>query len=690
MEADFSGYATKAGLKCSDGRTIMPGAFAHQDKMQVPLVWQHGHTDPENVLGHAILEHREDGVYAYGFFNESAKAKHVAGLLEHKDITQMSIWANDLIERAKRVMHGAIREVSLVLSAANPGALIDSVTIRHSDGDLEEIEDEAIIYTGLDLDKINISHAENPDQKSEDVKSEDGTSNADTSEPGQDATISNTKDGGEESIKDIYDTMNEKQKEVLHYMLGEALSVSEQEVKPEVKPEDVIEIKAGASVKEEDAKQDNTTIDQKGQAMTHNVFEKGAEGSSPKHTLTHSEIEGIVSDATKMGSMKDAVEAYAIQHGITDIDLMFPEAQTLTSAPEMDKRRTEWVAKVLSGARKSPFTRIKTISADLTIEEARARGYVTGAMKKDEYFGVKSRVTTPTTIYKKQKLDRDDMLDITDFDVVAWLKSEMRLMLDEELARAILFGDGRDVAHEDKINELNIRPIATDHSLYATTVSVNLDDAGSSIQEVIDAIVQNRKYFKGTGLPTMFTTETHISSILLLKDTVGRRIYKNLDELAGELRVQEIVPVEAMEGVDDIVAILVNMNDYNVGADAGGQISMFDDFDIDYNQHKYLIETRVSGALAKLKSALVIRKIAAGLTAATPGTPSFDGSDVTIVNQTGVIYKNAATGNVINAAGSPYEVQAGGSFVVEAEADTGYYFPTTVGTNWTFLNTASA
>jgi len=311
-------------------------------------------------------------------------------------------------------------------------------------------------------------------------------------------------------------------------------------------------------------------------------------------------------------------------------------------------------------------------------------------MKKDEYFGVKSRVTTPTTIYKKQKLDRDDMLDITDFDVVAWLKSEMRLMLDEELARAILFGDGRDVAHEDKINELNIRPIATDHSLYATTVSVNLDDAGSSIQEVIDAIVQNRKYFKGTGLPTMFTTETHISSILLLKDTVGRRIYKNLDELAGELRVQEIVPVEAMEGVDDIVAILVNMNDYNVGADAGGQISMFDDFDIDYNQHKYLIETRVSGALAKLKSALVIRKIAAGLTAATPGTPSFDGSDVTIVNQTGVIYKNAATGNVINAAGSPYEVQAGGSFVVEAEADTGYYFPTTVGTNWTFLNTASA
>jgi HK97 family phage prohead protease len=399
MEADFSGYATKAGLKCTDGRTIMPGAFKHQDQMRVPLVWQHGHSDPENVLGHAILENREDGVYTYGFFNNSPKAQHTKGLLEHGDINMMSIWANELVERSGRVLHGAIREVSLVLSGANPGALIENVTIRHADGDTDILDDEAIIFTGLELE---LQHATATDTTTTDTTTTDTTST----------------DGGDngETLQDVVDSMDDKQKEVLYYMVGEALA------------------SAGG-----DLQQDNisdTNDDQEGNGMTRNVFEKDEKDAGP--VLSHADVQEIVADATKTGSLKEAVENYALAHGINDIDTLFPEATQLTAAPEFFARRMEWVNVVLSGARKTPFARIKTATADLTFEDARAKGYIKGNLKKEEFFGTSRRVTTPQTIYKKQKLDRDDIIDITDFDVVAWMKGEMRIMLDEELGRAVL------------------------------------------------------------------------------------------------------------------------------------------------------------------------------------------------------------------------------------------------------------
>jgi hypothetical protein len=669
MEADFSGYATKAGLKCADGRTITPDAFKHQDKIQVPLVWQHGHSDPENVLGHAILEARRDGVYAYGFFNNTPKAQHMKEAVDHKDIRMMSIWANDLLERGGRVLHGAIREVSLVLNGANPGALIETVTIRHSDGDYE-LDDEAIIFTGLELELMHFDDSLDEDDVDED-DSYEVDSNEDYNEENETeqedelghADMGDNDIDDDKTIADVYDSMSDEQKDVLHYMVGEALSNAE--------PSDEL-------------KQDYMM---KGYEMgRNNVFENHAEDQTA--VLSHDDMKAIVEDASKRGSLRDAIGDYALSHGITDIELLFPEAQALANTPEWFGRRTEWVDKILKGTRKSPFSRIKTISADITEAEARAKGYIKGNLKKEEFFSVAKRVTTPTTIYKKQKLDRDDMIDITDFDVVAWLKGEMRLMLDEELARAVLIGDGRDISSDDKINEQCIRPIAKDHELFTTVINVNIDDANSSVQEVIDAIVTNRKHFRGTGMPTMYTTETYIAKFNLLKDTLGRRIYRDLVELASELRVAEIVPVEVMEEEPNLVAVLVNPADYVIGADKGGEVGMFDDFDIDYNQYKYLIETRVSGALTKLKSAIVVKKVASASILVTPAAPAFDGSAVTITNQTGVVYKNLATDAVMNAAGSPYAVSAGDTLGVYAIPASGYHFATSEDDTWTFTNEA--
>ena len=568
MEADFSGYATKAGLKCSDGRTIMPGAFKHQDQTRVPLVWQHGHTDPENVLGHANLENRDDGVYAYGFFNSSGKALHARGLIEHGDINMLSIWANELVERSGRVLHGAIREVSLVLAGANPGAMIENVTIRHSDGDEVQLDDEVIIYTGLELD-FDLVHA--------------------------DDNVSDGSTDGEETIQDIYDSMNEKQQQVLHYMIGQAL-------------ED-----AGAGDAEHSNLDGNGT-DQEGSQMTRNVFEKGETGDTSP-TLSHADVKGIVADATKTGSLKAAVENYALSHGINQIDTLFPEAKALTTAPEFYTRRQEWVNSVLSGARKSPFSRVKTHWADLTYDDARAKGYITGEEKQEEFYGTARRETGPQTIYKKQKLDRDDILDITDFDVVAWMKGEMRLMLDEELARAILLGDGRTVPDPDKILEDRIRPIAKDDPLFA--IQVLVDFAAGDISDFVDAVIQWRAQYRGTGTPTLYTSEALVAKVMMLKDTLGRRIYTSLEQFAAEIRVDKVVPVDVFDpAAGQPQAIIVNMNDYVIGADQGGQVSLFDDFDIDYNQFKYLIEIRVSGALVKLKSALVFKQ---GTFVAPPG-----------------------------------------------------------------------
>ncbi len=408
MEADFSGWATKAGVKCSDGRTIMPGAFRHQDKQQVPLVWQHGHSDPENVLGHAILEDRTDGVYAFAFFNNSPKAAHTKELLDHKDVKSLSIWANELVERSSRVIHGTIREVSIVLSGANPGALIENVTIRHSDGGEDVLDDEAIIYTGLELE-----HAATTTDKKDDSST----------------------DNPDETIEDVYKTLDPKQQNLVHYLVQQALETDDS------KKDD-----KGSSAEHGNTGDNN----QEGTKMA-NVFEQGKDKKDAGPVLSHADVAGIVADATKNGSMKQAVESYALAHGITDIETLFPEAKALTASPEFFGRRTEWVNGVLSGARKTPFSRIKTHWADLNFDDARAKGYIKGTMKKEEFFGTASRVTTPATIHKKQKLDRDDIIDITDFDVVTWMKGEMRLMLDEEIARAILVGDGRAIDDEDKI-----------------------------------------------------------------------------------------------------------------------------------------------------------------------------------------------------------------------------------------------
>lgn len=682
MEADFSGYATKAGLKCSDGRIIMPDAFKHQDTMKVPLVWQHGHSDPENVLGHAILENREDGVYCYGFFNKSAKAEHARGLVEHGDITMMSIWANDLIERAKRVLHGAIREVSLVLSGANPGALIENVTIRHSDLDETVLEDEAIIYTGL-----TIEHSSSEDEDKMDEKEETDDQKTNIKEVyeslsdeqkelvhfmiGEALTgekVSHAEEDDDETVEDVYNSMTDKQKQVLHFMIGEALQSGSSDMKQD---------------NLDDNKDDN---DKKGTEMKHNVFEDDKNKDSKETVLSHDAIKGIISDAARGGSLKSAVEGYALAHGIEDIDILFPDAVALDKVPEYLSRRVEWVGNFLGSVRKSPFSRIKTLAADITLEEARAKGYVKGTLKKEEFFGVTKRVTTPTTVYKKQTLDRDDVVDITDFDVVAWLKAEMRLMLDEEIARAALIGDGRDPSHEDKISETSIRPIAKEHELFATTITVNIDDANSSVQEVVDAIVMNRRYYKGTGQPNMYTSETLISRFLLLRDTLGRRIYKTLEEVAAELRVNQIIPVEIMDEEEDLLAIIVNPVDYVIGATAGGQVSMFDDFDIDYNKQKYLIETRCSGALTKLKSALVVRGTAGANALVAPAMPDFDADagELTITDQAGVVYKNADTNAVINAAGSPYAVASGETINVVATPASGYYFATSENDEWSF------
>ena len=570
VKPDFSGWATKANLKCSDGRTILPGAFAHQDKAQVPLVWQHGHNEPGNVLGHAILENRVDGVYTYGYFNDTDQAKTAKTLIQHKDISALSIFANQLVEKAKMVSHGVIRELSLVLAGANPGALIDNVELQHADGDTVTLDDEAIIYTGETLrhdDEIEVTE-----------------------------TVEEEEEGP--TVQDVYDEMSEQQKGVVHYMVGAAIEHSE----------------TASSPQDNDQVTHSESHEEAPRTMKRNVFEQqnGNTEGDVKHSLTRDDTKEIFADAMKMGSLKEAAEAFSIKHGIESIDVLFPEVRPVDATPQFDTRRIEWVKGVLGATNHSPFTRIKSLFADITVDEARAKGYIKGNMKKEEFFGVAKRITTPATVYKKQKLDRDDILDITDFDVVAWLKAEMRLMLDEELARAILIGDGRDVDDDDKIKDpagaaegAGIRSVLNDHALYVHQATVNLEDAGSNPSEFIDAVVSNMQFYKGTGTPDLYTTLPRLTSLLLAKDTLGRRLYPTLGELTSAMGIGSINTVQVMEDVDGLVGILVNLNDYTIGTDRGGDVSMFDFFDIDFNQYKYLIETRVSGALTRIRSAIV-------------------------------------------------------------------------------------
>jgi HK97 family phage prohead protease len=660
MKADFSGYASKSGLKCSDGRTILAHAFKEQDGAKVPLVWQHMHNEPENVLGHAYLENREDGVYAYGFFNDEPQAQVAKGLVKHGDIEALSIYANRLVQKGGDVLHGSIKEVSLVLAGANPGAFIDNVNIAHSDG-YEEVDDEAIIYTGLSLE-----HQDNTNPQGDNV-----------------ATPTN---GPERTVKDVFDSMSEEQQNVVYYMIGEALSGADSMAQSDEDAEEE------TLSHEEETNVDNDEVDtedhiqhnQEGTSMSRNVFEQNG-STQESATLSHSQLQEIVADAQKSGSFKEAFLAHAVTYGIDNIDILFPDAKNVSNTPDWVKRRTEWVSSVIGGTRKSPFSRIKSMSADITADEARAKGYIKGNLKKEEFFAISRRVTTPTTIYKKQKLDRDDIIDITDLDVVAWLKSEMRLMLDEEIARAILIGDGREVDDEDKINETNIRPIAWDDEFYAHPVTI---DANLSGDAIVEAILRSRSNYKGTGTPTFYTTEAVLTDLLLVKDKMGRRLYSTEGELAAALRVSSIVAVEVMETVSDLIGIVVNLADYTVGADNGGNVSMFDDFDIDYNQYKYLIEGRMSGTLTKPKSALVVKRDA-GYTEVVPTAPTFVKSTgvVTIPSVTGVTYKNGDTGATLTA-GAQTAIDAGASVEIVAVANTGYAFPHNTDADWVFTRNA--
>lgn len=575
MKYDFSGWATRNNIKCSDGRTILRDAFKHNDGQTVPLVWNHQHNESANVLGHAVLENREEGVYAYCTFNDTEAGKNAKLLVEHGDVTALSIYANQLKQNGSNVMHGTIREVSLVLAGANPGAFIDSI-IRHG----EFCEDEAVIYTG---ENLSLEHADQKPSDKDDKAGEDDKG---------DGKVEGNK---EKTIKDVVDSMSEEQKNVLYALVGQALEGKEM---------------AQSAIEE------NNNIEDGGeQEMKHNVFE-GRE-TDKKDVLSHDAMETIFKDAKRYGSLKESFLAHAETYGIKDIEWLFPDAKNVNMQPDFIKRDDSYVQKVMRGVHHVPFSRIKSMHADITADQARAKGYIKGKLKKEEVFTLLKRTTVPTTIYKKQKLDRDDVIDITDFDVVAWLKMEMRMMLDEEIARAILVGDGRLSSDDDKINEMCIRPIATDADLYCVKAKVSVGAAATEdeiAKAFIRTVIKSRKEYKGSGSPTLFTTEDILTNCLLLEDKNGRIIYDTVEKLATALRVKEIVTVEVMEGAKTkveeqekpLMALMVNLVDYYVGADKGGAVNMFDDFDIDYNQQKYLMETRCSGALVKPYSAIAV------------------------------------------------------------------------------------
>ena len=578
---DFSGWATKNDILCSDGRTIKKNAFKDDDGKKVPLVWMHDHGNPENVLGHAFLVNKDEGVYCYGKFNDTPEGEHAKSLVKNGDISSLSIYANHLKhDSRKNVMHGSIKEVSLVLAGANEGAVIDNVVLEHSDG-WEELEDEANIYFGDNLiDKVDVvlKHA---DEKSREKETEMDE---------------------EKTIGDVISTMNDEQKQAMYVLIGEALNEDDDDDEDE--DEDY------------DADEEMSHSDDEGETlMKHNVFDNEYSYDDGE-VLTHADMQEIFKEAKRQGSLKAAVEDYAMSHadgdyGIKDIDTLFPDARNLTNSPEFIKRETGWVAGFMNATKKTPFSRIKSTFANITEDEARAKGYIKGKQKKEEVFPVLKRTTSPTTVYKKQKLDRNDIIDITDFDVVAYIKQEMRIMYDEEIARAALLGDGRTPGTDDKIDENCIRPIIKDDKFY--TVPVYVGTTVTDYNELIKQIIRARKEYKGSGNPTFYTTEDVLTEMLLLEDKMGRTLYETVDKLCTKLRVSKIETVEAMEAdaYKDYIGVIVNPVDYTFGADKGGEMSFFSDFDIDYNQEKYLYEGRCSGALTKYHAALSIIKKAA-------------------------------------------------------------------------------
>ena len=595
---DFAGWVTKNDLLCSDGRTIRRDAFKDCDGTEVPLVYHHDHNDPTNILGKVLLENRPEGVFGYATFNETDKAQHAKEAVRHGDIKYLSIYANKLKQNAGDVLHGMIREVSLVMTGANPGARIETAF-----GHAEEFDEEAVITTGEELGVFEVKYEENikhADEEAEETKAKE------------------TDEGGDETIEDIFNTLNEKQKKAVYAIVGMAL---ENENGSDEEDEDDEAAEHGYYEGEDD--------------MKYNAFETGV---TRRNTISHEDFDVILSDAKRCGSLKDAVLAHmededgVLYHAFPDggvpttgmtvstdeqqymvnqPSFLFPEYKSLNNPPEWIKRDTGWVSKVMGKVGHTPFSRIKSVFADITEDEARAKGYMKTHLKTEEVFSLLKRTTDPQTIYKKQKMDRDDIIDITDFDVVRWIKGEMRLMLEEEIARAILIGDGRLNSSDDKISEDHIRPVVNDKPLFTVQcpVTVAANATGSDKAEAfIDAAIRSRKYYKGSGNPDLYTTEDMLTEMLLLKDGIGHRLYKTEAELATTLRVNSIITVEVMEGFTlnskEFLGVIVNLADYRVGADRGGEINLFDDFDIDYNQQKYLIETRISGALVKPFSAL--------------------------------------------------------------------------------------
>lgn len=742
MEADFSGYATKNGLLCADGRTIVAGAFKDNDRQTVPLVWQHQHDVITNVLGHGILEDRADGTYVYGFFNDTPDGLHAKAMVKHGDVNALSIFANKLVQKGKNVVHGAIKEVSLVLAGANPGALIDNVSLAHSENG-ETLIDEAIIYEdlGISLAHSDLIYDEEEDQDrdendvDEELTNEDvihsldddqrgtlydlledalahsaGTldldeveddidvegfldslsdeqhdtvvdllnealnSNADEAELGHADTTKEGSDMAEETVKDVYDTLSDKQKQVVDFLIGSAAN--------------------GDTVSHSD--DDENTL-QHSEGTNVNVFDQsniGAGNGRSGKTLSHGQIRQIVKDGIRQGSLREGVlmhaEEYGVlmhadDYGITNIELLFPDAKATSASPELIARQAEWVPKVLDATKKAPFAKIKSIVADLTADEARAKGYVKGNLKKEEVVELLKRETGPATIYKKQKLDRDDIIDIVDFDVIAWLKWEIRFMLNEEIARAILIGDGRSAGDEDRIKDPRgalsgngIRSILHDNDMYAHKLQLPANTEGSAL---VDAVAAARLPYRGSGNPTFYTTDVVLTKMLLERDLNGQRLYSTEAELASALRVKELVAVEVMEGIENLVGIIVNLVDYTVGTNAGGELSFFEDFDIDFNQNKYLMEARMSGALTRPKAAVVIT-LQVG-TEVTATAPSFNGvtNTITVPNKTGVLYTvdgELVTGNVVITKDTE----------VLAEADDDYYLATGSTKQWNYTHTA--
>ena len=590
-KCDFSGWATRNNVMCSDGRVIRKDAFKDNNGQKVPLVWNHQHNNPDNVLGHAILENRDEGVYAYCTFNQSEAGKNAKLLVEHGDISALSIYANQLQQAGPNVMHGNIREVSLVLAGANPKAFIESV-MQHADGS----DEEAVIYFCTGEDDIDLSHSDEEEEGAENTMPQ----NDSASMAHADEETESKKSEKEETVADIFNTLSEKQKNVVYAMIGQALEES------------------GGDTAEQSAineEEDNDT-------MKHNLFENDTQ-ENKDGVLSHDAMSTIIGDAKRYGSMKESFLQHAADYGIDQIEYLFPDEKNVTNTPIFIQRDTSWVRDLMGAVRHTPFSRIKSLFADITEDEARAKGYMKGKLKKEEVFSLLKRTTLPTTIYKKQKMDRDDVIDITDFDVIAWLKTEMRLMLDEEIARACLVGDGRLASSDDKINEQNIRPIWTDADLFTIKASFSVSTGASDDDKAkafIRTCIKSRKDYKGSGNPILFTTEDVLTNCLLLTDANGRDLYESADKLATKLRVRKIVTVPVMEGLtrtgtgDDATStynlwgLIVNPADYNIGADKGGAINMFDDFDIDYNQQKYLIETRCSGALIRPFSAIAVEE----------------------------------------------------------------------------------